>query len=125
MGSVTGISGGRKQLGPPKPVALDPLPAQPLVTILISNHNYAAYVGEAIESALRQTYDRLEIVICDDGSTDGSPRILERYRSLDRRIRVASQANEGQPLVEQIGGGLERIERVRQKYCEQRALRQC
>jgi cellulose synthase/poly-beta-1,6-N-acetylglucosamine synthase-like glycosyltransferase len=113
MSSVTGISDGRKQLSPPKPVALDPLPAQPLVSILISNHNYAAYLGEAIESALKQRHDKLEIVICDDGSTDGSPGILERYRSLDRRIRVVSQASGGQSLVEQIGGGRERIDWVR------------
>jgi glycosyltransferase involved in cell wall biosynthesis len=88
----------RKQVSPTTPMALDPLPAQPLVSILISNHNYAAYLGEAIESALKQTYDKLEIVICDDGSTDDSPRILERYRSLDRRIRIIYQANGGQAL---------------------------
>jgi hypothetical protein len=98
MSRITGISDDRKHLSPVKPVALDPLPAQPLVSILISNHNYAAYLGEAIESALKQTYYKLEIVICDDGSTDGSPCILERYRSLDRRIRVVYQANGGQSL---------------------------
>ena len=79
-----------------KPMILDPLPEQPLVSILISNYNYGAYLGDAIESALRQTYDKLEVVICDDGSTDDSPRILERYHSLDRRIRVVYQANGGQ-----------------------------
>ena len=88
----------RKELGPPKPMALDPLPEQPLVSILISNYNYAAFLGDAIESCLRQTYDKLEIIICDDGSTDGSPRILERYRSLDTRVRVLYQANGGQSL---------------------------
>jgi len=46
----------------------------------------------------KQTYDKLEVVICDDGSTDGSPRILERYRSRDRRINVVYQANGGQSL---------------------------
>src|SRR6266436_6919377 len=81
-----------------KPMVLDPLPEQPLVSILISNYNYEAYLGDAIESALQQTYDKLEVVICDDGSTDGSPRILERYRSRDRRINVVYQANGGQSL---------------------------
>src|SRR6267378_5394114 len=88
MSRTAKISDDKKQLNPLKPAALDPLPKQPLVSILISNYNYGAYLGEAIESALQQTYDKLEIVICDDGSTDGSPRILEQYRSLDRRIRV-------------------------------------
>src|SRR6266436_6656458 len=98
MSRTAKISDDKKQLNPLKPAALDPLPEQPLVSILISNYNYGAYLGEAIESALQQTYDKLEIVICDDGSTDGSPRILERYRSLDRRIRVVYQANGGQSL---------------------------
>src|SRR5439155_146143 len=57
-------------------VPLDPLPKTPLVSILISNYNYAPFLPEAIESCLRQTYPHLEIVVCDDGSTDGSQRIL-------------------------------------------------
>jgi glycosyltransferase involved in cell wall biosynthesis len=79
-------------------VALDPLPERPLVSILISNYNYGRYLGDAIESALQQTYDKLEIIICDDGSTDGSPRIMETYRTLDQRLRVIYQANGGQAL---------------------------
>src|SRR5882672_12511034 len=98
MSRTAKISDDKKQLNPLKPAALDPLPEQPLVSILISNYNYGAYLGDAIESALRQTYDKLEIVICDDGSTDCSSRILERYRSLDRRIMVVYQANGGQSL---------------------------
>src|SRR6266481_6499107 len=81
-----------------KPMVLDPLPEQPLVSILISNYNYGTYLGDAIESALQQTYDKLEVVICDDGSTDGSRQILERYRSQDRRIIVVYQGNSGQSL---------------------------
>ena len=98
MSRTPKISDDRKQRNPRKPMALDPLPEQPLVSILISNFNYGAYLGDAIESALQQTYDKLEVVICDDGSTDGSPRILEWYRSLDRRIRIIYQANAGQSL---------------------------
>src|SRR5712671_5414891 len=98
MGRTARISNGRKQVNPLKPVQLDPLPEQPLVSILISSYNYGEYLGDAIESALQQTYDKLEIIICDDGSTDGSPRIIERYRTLDQRIRVIYQANGGQAL---------------------------
>jgi glycosyltransferase involved in cell wall biosynthesis len=96
MSKTVKILDDRKRLNPPKPAGLDPLPERPLVSILITNYNYGAYLGDAIESALQQTYDKLEIVICDDGSTDCSPRILERYRSLDRRISVIHQANRGQ-----------------------------
>jgi len=96
MNRTAKVSDYRREENPLRPMALDPLPEQPLVSILISNHNYGAYLGDAIESTLQQTYDRLEVVICDDGSTDSSPRIIERYRALDRRIRVIYQANGGQ-----------------------------
>ncbi len=82
----------------PARIPLDPLPERPLVSILISSYNYGEYLGDAIESALQQTYDKLEIIICDDGSTDGSPGIIERYRTLDQRIRVIYQGNGGQAL---------------------------
>ncbi|MGB7844228.1 MAG: glycosyltransferase [Candidatus Acidiferrum sp.] len=68
------------------------------MSILLSSYNYGEYLGDAIESALLQTYDKLEIIICDDGSTDGSPRIIESYRTLDHRIRVIYQPNGGQAL---------------------------
>jgi glycosyltransferase involved in cell wall biosynthesis len=98
MNRTAKVSDYRKEINPLRPMALDPLPEQPLVSILISNYNYGAYLSEAIESALQQAYEKLEVVICDDGSTDGSRCILERYRSLDRRIRVVYQANAGQSV---------------------------
>jgi GT2 family glycosyltransferase len=51
----------------------------PLVTVLINNHNYAEYVGAAIESALAQSYRPLEIIVVDDGSTDDSRNVLSGY----------------------------------------------
>jgi glycosyltransferase involved in cell wall biosynthesis len=81
-----------------KPIALSPLPNLPLVSILISNYNYAPYLSQAIESVLAQTYENFELVVCDDGSTDSSPEILERYKSRDSRIKTIYQANGGQSL---------------------------
>src|SRR5467141_373699 len=81
-----------------KPIALDPLPDRPLVSILISNHNYADFLPDAIESCLSQSYKKLEVIVCDDGSTDGSRGILEGYRSLGAPIGVIYQANGGQSL---------------------------
>jgi glycosyltransferase involved in cell wall biosynthesis len=98
MSRTSKISDDGRQIDLPKPVVLNPLPKQPLVSILISNYNYGTYLGDAIESALQQTYNKLEVVICDDGSTDGSRQILERYRSQDRRIIVVYQGNGGQSL---------------------------
>ncbi len=65
----------------------------PLVSILINNYNYASYLEEAIESALRQTYDNVEVIVVDDGSTDYSRDIIARYG--DRIIPVLKE-NGGQ-----------------------------
>ncbi len=58
----------------------------PLVSICIPCHNAATYVGAALDSVLAQTYKNLEIIVVNDGSTDGSAEILEQYR--ERGVRV-------------------------------------
>ena len=42
---------------------------KPLVSVIIPNYNYSQFVGEAVESALRQTYAPIEVIVVDDGST--------------------------------------------------------
>ena len=54
-------------------------PASPLVSIVIVNFNYGRFLPAAIESALGQTYERVQVLIVDDGSTDDSHAIIERY----------------------------------------------
>jgi glycosyltransferase involved in cell wall biosynthesis len=78
------------------PIELPGLPAEPLVSILVSNYNYARYVGESIESVLKQTYRNLELILCDDGSTDESARVIEEYERKDPRVRFLRKANGGQ-----------------------------
>jgi glycosyltransferase involved in cell wall biosynthesis len=78
------------------PIELRPLPAEPLVSILISNYNYARYIGESLQSALEQTYSNIEIIVCDDGSTDESVRIIEEYQRKDPRVQLIRKANGGQ-----------------------------
>lgn len=65
---------------------------KPLVSVIIPNYNYAKYVGEAIDSALNQTYENLEIIVVDDGSKDNSREILESYGD---KIKVIFQENAG------------------------------
>ncbi|MDZ4734723.1 MAG: glycosyltransferase family A protein [Rhodospirillaceae bacterium] len=65
------------------------------VSIIISNYNYAAFVGEALQSALNQTASVHEVIVVDDGSTDGSREILERFRG-DPRVHLVFQKNGGQ-----------------------------
>jgi glycosyltransferase involved in cell wall biosynthesis len=74
-------------------VAAGDASAAPLVSIVITNFNGEAFVHEAVESALRQAYPRVEVVVVDDGSTDGSLRRLEAY---DSRIALVAKANGGQ-----------------------------
>lgn len=50
-----------------------------LVSILISSYNYSPYLGIAIDSALNQTYNDIEVIVIDDGSTDDSPAIIGSY----------------------------------------------
>jgi glycosyltransferase involved in cell wall biosynthesis len=73
------------------------------VSIIITNYNYAPFLREAIDSALRQQGVDVEVVVVDDGSTDGSVPIIESYA--DRVIPVY-QANEGQSAA--AGAGLAR-----------------
>ena len=79
-----------------EPVPLDPLPPQPLVSVLVPNYNYAAFLPAALDSLVAQTYTHWEAVVCDDASTDDSARIVKDYASRDPRIRLVEQANGGQ-----------------------------
>ncbi|HEV8550229.1 MAG TPA: glycosyltransferase family A protein [Polyangiaceae bacterium] len=69
-----------------------PTPSEPLISVVITCFNYAQYVGEAIESALAQTYSNLEVVVVDDGSTDASRDVIARYAT---RVRGIEQPNQG------------------------------
>jgi glycosyltransferase involved in cell wall biosynthesis len=65
------------------------------VTVVIPVHDRAALVGEAIASALAQTGPAVEVVVVDDGSTDGSGDVVATLAATDRRVRLVRQANAG------------------------------
>jgi glycosyltransferase involved in cell wall biosynthesis len=69
--------------------------AAPAITVLMTCYNTERYVAETIESILNQTFTDFEFVIVNDGSTDRSPEIIERYATRDGRIRVLSGPNSG------------------------------
>lgn len=67
----------------------------PLVSIYVPLYNRERYIAECLQSALEQTVKDLEIVVCNDGSTDNSLDIINRYFKNEKRIRVINQKNAG------------------------------
>lgn len=67
---------------------------EPLVSVIIPVYNVEKYVRKCLESVVDQSYRNLEIIIVDDGSTDGSGRICDEYKA-DKRVRVIHQSNKG------------------------------
>lgn len=75
----------------------------PLITIIIPVYNVEKYLDECIESVMKQTYQNIEILLIDDGSTDSSFEICKRYQMNDKRIRVIHQDNHGLAYVRNVG----------------------
>ncbi len=66
----------------------------PKITVYMPNHNYAQYIDESIQSVLNQTIDDWELIIIDDGSTDNSLEVIEKYRN-NPSITIIEQENKG------------------------------
>ena len=77
------------------PVALRSLPQKPSVSVLITCFNYGAYVGQAIDSALAQTYPPSEIIVSDDASQDNSCEVVESYVSRGLGVRLLRNPHGG------------------------------
>lgn len=73
---------------------------RPQVSVVIPAYNSAEYLPAAIESVLAQTYRDFEIIVVDDGSTDATPEVLQRYGD---QILAVSQANQGVALARNHG----------------------
>ena len=67
----------------------------PKVSILIPCYNSERFIAETLDSCIEQTYNNIEIIVVDDGSTDHSLAIAHDYKSKDGRVRVISQPNAG------------------------------
>jgi glycosyltransferase involved in cell wall biosynthesis len=72
----------------------------PLATIIVNNYNYERFLSVAIDSALGQTYPKTEVIVVDDGSTDGSRVVLGRYGD---RITAILKPNGGQDSAHNAG----------------------
>nr|WP_118862047.1 glycosyltransferase family 2 protein [Neisseria meningitidis] len=98
---------------------------QPLVSVLICAYNAEKYFAQSLAAVVNQTWRNLEILIVDDGSTDGTPSIARRFQEQDGRIRIISNPrnlgfiaslNIGLDELVKSGGGI---------YCAHRCRRYC
>lgn len=67
----------------------------PAFTVVMPAYNAAAYLSQTIESVLSQTFTDFELIIIDDGSTDGTSEIAHEYSKIDNRVKVLLQHNQG------------------------------
>ncbi|MEO5646614.1 MAG: glycosyltransferase [Candidatus Paceibacterota bacterium] len=74
-----------------------------LISIIIAAYNSEKYLAQAIESAIEQTYQHIEIVVVNDGSTDDTINLIESYAKKDSRIVLISQANAGPSTARNTG----------------------
>jgi len=82
---------------------------KPLISCIVPVFNGERFLPEALESIWKQTYFPLEIIVVDDGSTDGTPKIVNRYRD---RVRYLKQENAGPSAARNSGIGAARGEFV-------------
>lgn len=79
----------------------------PLVSVVVPVYNVSSYLEQCLDSVVNQTYKNLEIILVDDGSTDDSGAICDRYAEKDSRIQVIHKENGGLSSARNVG--LERI----------------
>ena len=71
-----------------------------LISIITPAYNAAPFIGQTINSVLRQTYPHWELLICDDCSTDDTVKIIKQFNATDNRIRLLSTPkNTGSPSI--------------------------
>ena len=78
------------------------IPAENIITIIIPVYNVKPYLRQCIDSVVEQTCYNLEIIIIDDGSTDGSGEICDEYIR-DPRVQVIHQQNQGLSVARNVG----------------------
>ena len=74
-----------------------------LISIIVPIYNTERYLDRCLTSIMNQTYSLLEIILVDDGSTDGSTKISEQYISKDSRFRLIKQKNMGASVARNSG----------------------
>ena len=73
------------------------------ISVIVPVFNVADYLPQCVDSILSQDYGNLEVILIDDGSTDGSGEICDRYAALDSRVRAIHQKNGGAAAAKNAG----------------------
>ena len=77
--------------------------AEKKISVIVPIYNQKKYLAKCLDSILEQTYKNLEIILVDDGSTDGSSLICDNYSKTDSRIKVFHQKNKGVSAARNLG----------------------
>ena len=77
----------------------------PSISVVMSVYNGIPYISDTIKSILNQTFEEFEFIIIDDGSTDGSSEVIEKFQMIDQRITLLKQPNQG--IVASLNRGIE------------------
>lgn len=81
------------------------------ISFIVPVYNVEKYLRQCLDSLINQTYQNIEIIAVNDGSTDSSFQILKEYASIDERIRILNQKNQGLSMARNTG-----LENVRGEY---------
>lgn len=74
-----------------------------MISIIVPVYNVEKYLDQAVKSVLGQTYPDWELLLINDGSSDGSPAVCKKYEKMDRRIRVFDKENGGVSSARNMG----------------------
>lgn len=74
-----------------------------MISIIVPVYNVETYLEECLDSIQNQTYTDIEVLLVNDGSTDDSQTICERYCQIDKRFRLMNQTNQGQSVARNTG----------------------
>ena len=74
-----------------------------MISIIVPVYNVEEYLEECLESIRKQTYQDIEVILINDGSTDGSQAICEYFCQTDKRFRLINQKNQGQSVARNRG----------------------
>lgn len=77
--------------------------SNPLISVVIPVYNTAPYLEKCLESVVNQTYQNLQVIIINDGSTDNSAEICQKFSEKDDRIEFINKQNEGVSIARNIG----------------------